>query len=862
MESKEKFRVEGMTCAACVSHVEKAALKAPHVKSAQVSLLSNSMEVTLEEGADIQEIENSVAKAGYKAIHLSNDESKSAADPNTDEGLDWEGKATTKKLLWRLIPSLIILIPLFYLGMGGMLDWPLGGLSDNLLNLAFVEAVLAGLLIVINLPYFISGFKALIHLSPNMDTLVALGSGVSYVYSLVILGLMNANAVTGAWEHVMHLSMNLSFESAGMVLVFVLLGKTLESRAKGQSTGAIRALLSLAPKTARIERNGEEIEIPAKEIRKGDIVLIRPGESFPVDGTVVFGSGSVDESALTGEALPVAKELGSPVYSGTVNKEGFLKVEAVQIGAETSLQKIVHLVEKASATKPKIAKLADKIAGIFVPVVLGFALLTFLGWLLFGANWLAASQNEADALSYAFERALSVLVISCPCALGLATPVAVMVATGKGAKNGILYKNAEVMEEASKVMYIAFDKTGTLTNGQMEVTGIYPYGHETRASLLGAAKALEEGSEHPLGKAIMAFQSEEDVPSLKATDFEAVPGKGIKALLDGEPSLAGNLAFVSASLTLPKEAVELSQKLQKDGKTALYFVKNGVYLGLIALSDALRDDAKETVRALKEEGYRTVMLTGDNRLTAAAIGKEAGVDLVLSELLPGDKLSIIKTLKEHGRVLMVGDGINDAPALMEADIGLAIGGGADVALESADLIATGTGLKTVLEAVHLSKLATRNIAENLFWAFFYNLVMIPIAAGAYSALGLAGLKPWMGAAAMSLSSVTVVLNALRLNLYDLTKKRWHRKPAELPDELVKPAETRKEVTDSVSSKTIHVEGMMCEMCVKHVKKALEGLGYQKVEVSLSEKTATFQTGTYDEAKTKEAIEEAGYSLRD
>ncbi len=837
----EHFIVEGMSCASCVSHVEKAVKSVDGVKSVSVNLLTNSMEVSFISPANIEKIEKSVAKAGYKA--MANGE-KNAKKRVSKDGYGNSDEA--KKLLFRLIPSFIILIPLFYIGMGAMLSWPLGALGENLLNLALTELVLSSLIIVINLHYYISGFKALFHLSPNMDSLVALGSGVSFIYSLVILFLMNASAIDGSMERVMHLSMNLSFESAGMVPTFVLLGKTLEAYSKGKTTSAISSLLNLAPKEATIIKDGEEAKILAEEIRKGDMIVVHPGEGFPVDGVVIDGFASVDESSLTGESLPVYKEKGSKVYSGTTNIDGLLKVEAREIGEETTLNKIVKLVEQTASSKPKIAKIADKVASFFVPAIISIALVIFICWMIFGTNFVSSLEHYDGTLSYALERALSVLVISCPCALGLATPVAVMVASGKGAKNGLLYKNAEALEEASKCRYVVFDKTGTLTKGEMSVVSILPAKGHSEKELLELAYSLEMGSEHPLAKAIVHKSKEMGMDSLEISSFKSITGKGVEGK-SGETILrGGKRSFIEENATIDKDCVSLSEEMAKEGKTPLFFSKGSEFCGVIAISDELKDDAKETISTLKEEGYTPVMLTGDNEKTATHIAKELEIEDFRYELLPGDKVSAIKELKKTGKVMMIGDGINDAPALSEADVGMAIGAGTDIAIDSASLVLTKNELKDVVKAIHLSRLTVRNIKENLFWAFFYNLIMIPIAAGAFSGLGLFSLKPWMGAAAMSLSSVTVVLNALRLNMLSLDKK--HK-------QIGKRKEARK-----MSKVTMHIEGMMCPMCVKHVKEALESLGYRNVLVDLTKKEASFETDQFDPEIAKKKIEDAGYKV--
>lgn len=848
-EKKEHFDIEGMSCASCVAHVEKAAKKVAGVKEANVNLLTNSMEVTYQEPASIEKIEKSVAKAGYKAIASHPESNKEDKDRfgNENEG---------KKLLWRLVPSFLLLIPLFYIGMGSMLSWPLGGLRDNLLDIALIELLLSATILAINIKFFVSGFKSLFHLSPNMDSLVAIASTVSFLYSVTMMFLMNGDALKGANEALMHHSMNLSFESAGMVPCFVLLGKTLEAFSKGKTTTAIASLMKLAPKEATLLKNGKEIKVLSKDIKVKDVLLVRPGESFAIDGEVLEGVSSVNESSLTGEAMPVTKEEGSLVYSGTINIDGLLKIEATKVGEDTTLNKIVKLVEKTASSKPKIAVLADRVSSIFIPGVLVLSLLVFGGWMIFGGEFVDTLPHSNGLLSYSLERAISVLVIACPCALGLATPVATMVASGKGAKNGLLFKNAEALEETAKCRYVVFDKTGTLTKGEMKVTDIIPF-KGAEDDLLSLAASLEKGSEHPLAKAILKEADIRSIEIPELSSYKSVIGKGIEGEKDGVPLRGGNKAFIEEIIPLPLVAIKESTRLSSEAKTVLYFLKGEEFYGLIAISDEIKEDAKEAISVLKEEGYTPVMLTGDNEETAKKVASSLGIEEYRFSLLPEGKVEALKELKESGKVLMVGDGINDAPALMEANVGMAIGRGTDIAIESADIVLTRSDILDVLKAIHLSRLATRNIAENLFWAFIYNLIMIPVAAGAYSALGLASLKPWMGAAAMSLSSVSVVLNALRINSFHLEKKRSkvHFKKGKQTSSYISKEETKMEKV------VIGVEGMMCQMCAKHVKEALEKEGYSNVDVSLSQKEASFETASFDEEKAEKAIENAGYQYR-
>ncbi len=846
-EKKEHFAIEGMSCASCVAHVEKATKKVEGVLEADVNLLTNSMDVTYKEPASIEKIEKSVAKAGYKAVP--SEKKKEKEKPNDAFGNREEGK----KLLWRLIPSFLILIPLFYIGMGSMLSWPLGELGKNLLDIALIELLLSISIILLNIPFFVSGFKSLYHLSPNMDSLVAMASTVSFIYSLVMMFLMNGDALRGANEALMHHSMNLSFESAGMVPSFVLLGKMLEAFSKGKTTNAIASLLRLAPKEATLLKDGQEVKVLSKDIKQGDLILVRPGESFAIDGVILEGASSVNESSLTGESLPILKEKGKEVYSGTINIDGLLKVKATKVGEDTTLHKIVKLVEQSAASKPKIAVLADRISSVFIPSVFLLSLLVFGGWMLFGGEFVSQSSHANSLFGYALERAISVLVIACPCALGLATPVATMVSSGKGAKNGLLFKNAKALEETGKCRYVVFDKTGTLTKGEMVVTDLVPFKGD-KESLLAMAAALEKGSEHPLAKAILKEASAKKIETPEISSFKAIIGKGVEGRKDGVLLKLGKRSFIEENASLPNEALMKAKELSQKGKTILFLIEGNEFCGLIAISDEPKEDAKEAILLLKEEGYTPVMLTGDNEETAKEIAQTLGIEHYRSSLLPEGKVKAVGELKKEGKVLMVGDGINDAPALMQANVGIAIGKGTDIAIESADIVLTRSELKDVVKAIHLSRLTTRNIAENLFWAFFYNLIMIPIAAGAYSALGLVALKPWMGAAAMSLSSVSVVMNALRINAFHLEKRRSkvHFKEGKGISCPLKKED------ENMEKFVIGVDGMMCEMCAKHVKDALQKAGFCNVEVSLSKKEARFEAISFDEAKAKTAIEEAGY----
>ena len=744
----EQYAVKGMMCAACQARVEKAVQKVPGVTEVTVSLLTKSMAV--EGSASSADIVKAVKNAGYGARLK---KAQEGSDGHEDH------MALFKELRRNFIVSLLILLPLMYVSMGGMLfSTPLlSYLSARPALTGLIEAVLSLAILVINRHFFINGFKGAVHLAPNMDTLVALGSGVSFLYSLWKL---TALLVSGGLIEV-HDGMDMAgrthfyFESAAMILVLITLGKMLEALSKGRTTGALQGLLKLAPETASVVRNGEEVRIPTKELVAGDIFLVRPGESFPVDGVVEEGSSSVNEAALTGESIPVDKEADSPVSAGTLNETGFLRCRAEHVGSETMLAKIIRMVSDSAATKAPIARIADKVAGIFVPAVIGIAIVTFVIWMLLGSG-------VETALNYA----ISVLVISCPCALGLATPVAIMVGNGVGAKNGILFKTSEALEECGKVKIMALDKTGTLTKGSPSVTDVVPLSE----GLLPTAYALEIKSEHPLARAVVRYAEEQGLSAPDTEDFEAAVGNGLSARKDGKMIHGGKAAFIEKAAVIPAELKEKAEALSSEGKTPLFFSEDDRVLGLIAVADTLKDDAAEAIAELKDLGIRTLMLSGDNRRAAGAVGKAAGVDEVVSELLPDEKEEKIRALREEGKVVMVGDGINDAPALTSADIGIAIGAGTDIAVAAADVVLVKDELQDLPKAVRLSRATLRNIKQNLFWAFFYNVLCIPLAAGAYASLGLS-LNPMIGAAAMSLSSFFVVMNALRLNLVKLGPKK-------------------------------------------------------------------------------------------
>ena len=846
----EQFRVTGMTCAACAAHVEKAVRAVPGVQEVAVSLLTNSMQASYAEPATAQRICAAVEAAGYGA-QPTGAAGEAAASSDTAAMREALEDHETPQLKKRLIASVCLLLPLMYLSMGHMMwGWPLPRWFDgNHVAMGLAQMLLAAVILLINKRFFISGFRSVLHGAPNMDTLVALGSGVSFVWSVGVLFAMTRAVTDGNGEAVMGYMMDFHFESAAMILTLITVGKTLEAYSKGRTTNAIRALMDLAPKTAHVLRDGVESTIPAEEVRAGDTFIVRPGESIPVDGIVADGASAVNEAALTGESLPVDKAAGDGVSAATINGQGSLTCTATRVGGDTTLAQVIRLVESAAATKAPAAKLADKVAGIFVPVVMGIALVTAIAWAIAGRD-----------LGFVLTRAVSVLVISCPCALGLATPVAIMVGSGVGAKNGILFKTAAALEAAGKIDYVVLDKTGTITKGEPHATDIRPAPGVTEEALLRTAAALEEKSEHPLAKAVRAAAG--DRPHPAAEDFAALPGHGVGGTVEGVPCIGGSAALMRergiSTDALPAEA------LAAEGKTPLYFARDGKLLGLIAVADVVKPDSAAAIAELHALGLRTVMLTGDNRRTAQAIARTVGVDAVVSDVLPADKEAVVRRLGESGSVAMVGDGINDAPALTRADVGIAIGAGADVAIDSADVVLMKSSLADVPAAVRLSRAVLTNIRENLFWAFFYNCIGIPLAAGALIPIWGIGLSPMFGAAAMSLSSFFVVSNALRLNLFRPYKAgRSKKTPAELPAFLNEPMheEKTKDSEDTGMKKTIKVDGMMCERCVAHVKKALERVeGVEKADVSL-EKAQAVVTLTADVADKAliDAVAEEGYT---
>ena len=829
----EQYNVTGMSCAACSARVEKAVNAVPGVTSCSVSLLTNSMGV--EGTASSAEIIQAVQKAGYGASPKGQAKQESQEDALADH--------ETPRLKKRLLYSVGFLAVLMYFSMGHMMfGWPLPAwFHGNHVAMGLVQLLLAGIIMIINQKFFISGFTALKNKAPNMDSLVALGSMASFVWSVYALFAMTDAQVHGNMDGVMMYMDEFYFESAAMILTLITVGKMLEARSKGKTTDALKGLMKLAPKTAVVVKDGKEITVPIDQVQKGDEFVVRPGENIPVDGVVLEGTGAVNESALTGESIPVDKAPGDGVSAATVNQSGFLRCRATRVGEDTTLSQIIRMVSDAAATKAPIAKIADKVSGVFVPTVIAIAIITTVGWLLLGQSF-----------AYALARGISVLVISCPCALGLATPVAIMVGNGVGAKNGILFKTAVSLEQTGKTNIVVLDKTGTITEGAPKVTDLVPEQGISEEELLALSLALEAKSEHPLAKAILAEGEKKDMTPANLEDFEALPGNGLRGKLAGEELLGGSLKYVSALVPVSQEMSDRAQTLAEQGKTPLLFAKDGKLLGIVAVADTIKADSGEAIRQLKNMGIRVVMLTGDNARTAKAIGAQAGVDQVISDVLPDGKEAVVRRLKSKGKVAMVGDGINDAPALTRADTGIAIGAGADVAIDAADVVLMKSSLLDVPAAIRLSRSTLRNIHENLFWAFFYNVIGIPLAAGCYVHWGLT-LNPMFGAAAMSLSSFCVVTNALRLNLCKLYDGGRDHK--------AKGTESRQTQEDSLE-KTIHVEGMMCGHCENAVKTALEKLeGVASAEADHEKGIAqVVLKKEVPNAILKKAVEDEGYQV--
>ena len=885
----KQYTVTGMSCAACSSRVEKAVSKVPGVTACSVSLLTNSMGV--EGDVPPETVIHAVEDAGYGASLKG--QGTAAQAQSASEAEDALKDRETPVLKHRLIASLGFLAVLMYMSMGHMMwGWPLPHFMDgNHVAMGLLQLLLAGIIMVINQKFFISGFKGLLHRAPNMDTLVALGSGASFIYSTYALFAMTDAQLKGNDTAVMSYMHEFYFESAAMILALITVGKMLEARSKGKTTDALKGLMKLAPKTAVIIRDGVETKVPIDEVKKGNVFVVRPGENIPVDGVVLEGTSAVNEAALTGESIPVDKAQGAPVSAATVNQSGYLRCEATRVGEDTSLSQIIRMVSDAAATKAPIAKIADRVSGVFVPAVITIAGVTTIIWLLAGQTF-----------GFALARGISVLVISCPCALGLATPVAIMVGNGMGAKNGILFKTAVSLEETGKMDIVALDKTGTITSGEPRVTDVIPSGGVTEKELVSLALSLEKKSEHPLAKAVLLYAKEQQIDAPEAADFQALPGNGLSGTLDGASLAGGSFSYISGHTTVSAQEQASFERLASEGKTPLCFMKNGRLAGMIAVADVIKEDSPQAVKELQNMGIRVVMLTGDNERTARAIGAQAGVDEVIAGVLPDGKESVIRSLKEQGKVAMVGDGINDAPALTRADIGIAIGAGTDIAIDAADVVLMKSRLSDVPAAIRLSRATLRNIHENLFWAFFYNVVGIPLAAGLWYPIFGWKLNPMFGAAAMSLSSFCVVTNALRLNLFkmhDASKDHPMRKRAEKAankggDKAENAGAVRTEAEDTRSigqtanenetvskelqksenqknhinmegitmTKTMNIEGMMCGHCEARVKKALEALaGVESAEVSHEKGTAVVSmSADVADDTLKEAVEAQDYKV--
>lgn len=839
----EQYNVTGMSCAACSSRVEKAVSRVPGVTSCSVSLLTNSMGV--EGNASSHDIIQAVEQAGYGAS-LKGAGKEQVSMSEAEEALaDHE----TPVLRRRLIASVGFLLVLMYFSMGHMMwGWPLPAwFDDNHIAMGLVQLLLAGIVMVINQKFFISGFKSLWHRSPNMDTLVAMGSMASFLWSVYVLFAMTRAQVDGNMEAVMDYMMDFYFESAAMILTLITVGKMLEARSKGKTTDALKGLMNLAPKTAVLVKGEKEVTVPIEQVEKGDIFVVRPGESIPVDGKILEGHSAVNEAALTGESIPVDKEEGDLVSAATINQSGFIRCEATRVGEDTTLSQIIQMVSDAAATKAPIAKIADKVSGVFVPVVILIAVVTTIVWLLAGQTF-----------GYALARGISVLVISCPCALGLATPVAIMVGNGMGAKNGILFKTAVSLEEAGRVQIVALDKTGTITSGEPRVTDLVCEPGYDEKTLLELAGALEKKSEHPLAKAVLLEIAQRKISTKEVENFQALAGNGLTGTLEGHRLLGGSMKYISSQVTVGKQVKNQAQILAKQGKTPLLFAKDDVLIGMIAVADVIKEDSPKAVQELQNMGIRVVMLTGDNEQTAKAIGAQAGVDQVIAGVLPDGKEAVIRKLKEYGKVAMVGDGINDAPALTRADIGIAIGAGADVAIDAADVVLMKSRLSDVPAAVRLSRATLRNIHENLFWAFFYNIIGIPLAAGVWIPIFGWTLNPMFGALAMSLSSFCVVSNALRLNLFKV--KDSHR-DYKIKNEVTLP-QWEASKGEKNMTKTMTIKGMMCGHCEARVKKTLEELEHvTEAQVSHEKGTAvvSMETEVADEV-LKKAVEDQGYQV--
>ncbi len=835
----KQYTVTGMSCAACSARVEKAVSAVEGVSACSVNLLTGSMGV--EGVADAAAIIAAVEAAGYGATEKSGASAPAKATPDADPLKDSE----SPRLLWRLIASLLLLLPLMYLSMGHtMWGWSLPAFLKNPVSVGIAQLVLAAVVMVINQRFFVSGIKGALHGAPNMDTLVSLGSGASFGYSLWALFAMADLQAAGDLAGAHHYLHEFYFESAAMILALITLGKLLEAHSKGKTTDALKGLMKLSPQTATLLRDGKEVTVPINAVQRGDLFTVRPGEAIPVDGTVVEGASAVNEAALTGESLPQDKAAGDRVYAATVNQSGHLTCRATRVGEDTTLSQIIAMVSDAAATKAPIAKVADRVSGIFVPVVIVIAAIATAAWLIAG-----------EAVGYAMARGISVLVISCPCALGLATPVAIMVGSGQGARAGILFKTATALEETGRASTVVLDKTGTVTEGAPEVSDLLPAEGISHDELLTLAASLEKKSEHPLARAVTDRGTEEGITPVEVTDFAALPGNGLQAMLEGKRIFGGSLRYLTGEIDLPDEAAQMADALSTEGKTPLLFALDGRYLGMIAVRDRIKADSAEAIAQLKNMGLRVVMLTGDNRRTADAIGKMVEVDEVVAEVLPDGKEAVIRSLQETGKVIMVGDGINDAPALTRADIGIAIGAGSDIAIDAADLVLMHSRLSDVPAAIRLSRATLRNIRQNLFWAFCYNVIGIPLAAGVWIPLFGWALSPMFGAAAMSLSSFSVVTNALRLNFVNIRSTRHDHKRK------IKSHQLKKE--KNTMEKTLKIEGMMCPHCEARVKKALEAIdGVAAAKVSHKKGTAVVTLSkAVEDAVLKQAVEDAGYPVK-
>ena len=845
----DKYDITGMSCAACQARVEKAVSALSGVRSCSVSLLTNSMAV--EGDCSSSEIIAAVEKAGYGAALK---DAASAAKKNSVQDADALADKETPKLKKRLWASVVFLLMLMYVSMGaGMFGFPLPPfLQGNCVGIGLVQLLLSGVVLVINQKFFVSGFRSLLHLSPNMDTLIAMGSGASFVYSTVVLFIMTTLLQQGRQTEAMALMHEFYFESAAMILTLITVGKTLEAYAKGRTTDALRSLMSLAPKSAVLLRNGEEVTVPVEQVCKGDVFIVRAGDSIPVDGVVTDGEGAVDESALTGESIPVDKTKDSPVTAAAICRSGYLKCRAVRVGEDTALSEIIAMVSDAAATKAPVAKLADRISLWFVPAVIGIAVLSAVIWLLTGAP-----------VGTALARGICVLVVSCPCALGLATPVAIMVGSGMGAKNGILFKTAEALQETGRADIVVLDKTGTVTTGTPEVTDVIAQNGISQEELLTMAASLEVKSEHPLAKAVSAYAQERNIPLLPTTGFATFAGNGVSAKIAENEVIGGSLSFIRQHISLSQTVLQQVQTLAAEGKSPMLFAKDHKLIGIIAAADAIKEDSASAIREMRNRGLFVMMLTGDHRRTAEVIGKKAGVDMVVAGVRPDEKGKVIQSLTEKGRVIMVGDGINDAPALTRANVGMAIGAGTDVAIDAADVVLMKSRLSDVTAAIRLSAQTYRNIKQNLFWALFYNVLLIPIAAGVYASFGLT-MHPMFGAGAMSLSSLFVITNALRLNFFKLHDSRHDKhKKQKITSEMLAEYHFTKEPTEvTTMEKTMKIEGMMCNHCEASVKKALEALdGVECAVVSHESGTAvvTLSADVADETLRK-AVEDKDYTV--